>query len=799
MKKVHDLELEVEALRERLSRLSEASTRISESLEFDVVLQGVLDSARSLTGALHGAMVFLNDSLQVQNFLTSGVTPEQAAQLWNMADGKRFFEGIGGFSKPVRHRNFQGYVRELGLPKFESPVEVSSPMPFLCAPITHHGGAIGIVYLADKEAGREFTAEDEETLTMFASQAALVIANARYHFDERRARADLQALVNTVPVGVLVFNALTGVPVYVNQETRRISNELATPDVAAEDVLEALIFRRSDGREVSLKELPHATALSTGETVRAEEIVMSVPGGQSLTVLLNATPNRSDDGEIESFVVAIQDLTPLEEAERLRAEFLGMVSHELRTPLAAIKGSATTLVDEASSLDAAETIQFSRIIVEQSERMRSLISDLLDIARIEAGTLSVSPRPEEVAVLLDDARGMFQASGDMNNILIEIPQHLPVVMADRRRIVQVIINLLSNAVRHSPDPSLIHVTAEHRGAHIAVIVADDGNGISDDHLPLLFRKFSRAENRGDDTGLGLAICKGIVEAHGGRIWAESDGPGKGAQFTFTLSVADVTQTAVIDSVDTRSRHALDAKGQRSRILVVDDDPQTLRYVRDVISKAGYIPRVTGDPREALHLLEEGEPDLVLLDLMLPGTDGIELMKTVRSFTEVPVIFLSAYGQDDVIASAFREGATDYVVKPFSPTELVARIRAALHRWSARLTVDVPANPYLMENLVIDYAQRRVAVAGRPVELTDTEYRVLVELAANADRIMTHEQLLVRVWGRHRSGGSEPVRTIVKRLRNKLQDDADNPTYIFTKRRVGYWMPKGEAEHGQNET
>ena len=626
---------------------------------------------------------------------------------------------------------------------------------------------------------------------MFASQAALVIANARRHWSEQQARTNLETLIDTSPVGVAVFDARTGAPISFNREAARIVGALQTPGRPPEQLLEVLSFRRADGREISLDEFPMTQALNTGETVRAEEIVIQVPDGRAVTTLINATPIYSEGGgELESVVVTIQDMTPLEEMERLRAELLGVVSHELRTPLAAIRGSATTMLDDESALDPAEMRQFHRIIVEQADRMRALINDLLDVARIETGTLSVSPETTEAAVLVDEARNTFLNAGGRNNILIELPPDLPLVTTDRRRIVQVLGNLLSNAARHSPESSAIRVSAVRQGVHVAVSVADEGRGIPAERLPHLFRKFSRldAEDQGGDTGLGLAVCKGIVEAHGGRIWAESEGAGLGARFTFTVPAAGEAASVGPEAFPGRTGQAPQPGGDLPRILVVDDDPQTLRYVRDALSRAGYSPTVTADPGEVPRLMEEEEPQLVLLDLMLPGTDGIILMKSIREIADVPVIFISAYGQDQVIARAFDMGAADYVVKPFSPTELAARIRAALRR-QAVPALDAPSEPYLLGGLTVDYTQRMVTVACSPVALTDIEYRMLAELSANAGRIMTHEQLLRRVWGQDNLTSSGPVRAIVKRLRRKLGDDADDPVYIFTKRRVGYWMEK----------
>ena len=196
-----------------------------------------------------------------------------------------------------------------------------------------------------------------------------------------------------------------------------------------------------------------AQALSTGETLRAEEIVLEVPDGRRVRTLINATPTRSGDGEIESVVVTLQDLTPLEELERLRSEFLDLVSHELRAPLTSIKGSTATVLGDSPVPPPAEMLQFFRLIDEQADHMRSLIRDLLDAGSIEAGTLSVTPEPSDVKDLVDQARTTFLSGGSRHAVLIDLPPDLPRVMADRPRIVQVLNNLLANASRHAPESS----------------------------------------------------------------------------------------------------------------------------------------------------------------------------------------------------------------------------------------------------------------------------------------------------------------------------------------------------------
>ena len=181
---------------------------------------------------------------------------------------------------------------------------------------------------------------------------------------------------------------------------------------------------------------------------------------------------------------------------------------------------------------------------------------------------------------------------------------------------------------------------------------------------------------------------------------------------------------------------------------------------------------------------------MLLDVRLPGTSGFELLKRLREITEVPVIFLSGSGGEESVARAFEMGASDYIVKPFSPTELIARIEATLRKGTGSGVGD-EREPYRIGDLTIDYSRRHVTGCGQSRAFDRaTEYKVLFELSTNAGRVLTHEQLLQRVWGTEYSRDEGHfVRVIVGRLRRKLGDDANDPQYIFTEPRVGYRMPK----------
>ena len=765
-------------LRARMLGLTDAILRISEDLDVDVVLQEVVDTARALTGAHYGAIVTLDDDREPQDLLLSGLLPEQQQVLMDYPRGRDLFAYLSSIREPLRITDLKAHLESEGFSGFW-PIRA-----FLLTQIRVRDRHVGTIFIGEKHDGSMFTEDDEETLAMFATQAAMAVTNARRYGDEQRAKADLEALVNTSPVGVLMVDAGSRTVVMANREARRI---VGAPPAGAREATQdvwGLTCRRMDGSEIAFDDLPVVRAVRDGEAVQAEELVIERRDGTSVTTLVNASPIRSDDGRLVSVVATLQDMTPLEDLERLRAEFLAMVSHELRAPLTSIKGAAATVRDSSTPLDPAEVGQFFGLIEDQADHMRDLINDLLDMTRIEAGTLSVSPEPTDLAAVVEQAKQAFLSSGHRHSVDVEIASSLPPVWADKRRVAQVLHNLLSNAAANSRQWSTITVAAWQEDTHVAVSVTDQGVGIAPERLPLLFTKFAGVQH--DDHrpqtgyGLGLSICKGIVEAHGGRIRAHSDGEGQGSRFTFTIPALDESAAAT-DTVDPADGEEQPAPSKVETILVIDDDPPALRYVRNTLAQAGYKPIVTSDPSELEHLVETEKPHLVLLDLVLPATNAFELIRRIPRILNVPVIIMSGRGDDNQIAEAFQLGASDYVVKPFSPTELLARIAAALRRQA----LSQHTEPYRVADLTVDYITRTVTVEGRAVKLTPTEYKLLSELCTNAGRALSYEQLLASIWEQDSNSEVQRVRTLVKDLRVKLGDNARNPTYILTVSGVGY--------------
>ena len=291
-----------------ISRLGAANLRISGSPDPTTVLREALVGALGVTGARYGVIATLGEAARSGDVVTSGLTEEARSRL---------IEQVRGASQPLSLADLPVYARSLGF--VSDPI---LPKAFLATPIRHSGTDLGYFLLAEKADRREFTGEDEGLLLLVASQAGAAIANLRTKCAAERVRAHLEALIETAPVGALVFDARTGNVLSLNQEVKRLVEGLRMPGRTSEQLLEVLSVRRADGREFVLGESPLPPELATDETVRAEEIVVSVPDGRKATLLVNATAVHSGDGTVVSQVVTVQDLAPIQELERLRGEFV---------------------------------------------------------------------------------------------------------------------------------------------------------------------------------------------------------------------------------------------------------------------------------------------------------------------------------------------------------------------------------------------------------------------------------------------------------------------------------------------
>jgi len=226
-----------------------------------------------------------------------------------------------------------------------------------------------------------------------------------------------------------------------------------------------------------------------------------------------------------------------------------------------------------------------------------------------------------------------------------------------------------------------------------------------------------------------------------------------------------------------------------RILIVDDEPDVVKVVcmSLQVQEPTWEALAAYDGEEALAIFESEQPDLVLLDIMMPEVNGFDVLKELRLFSDVPVIMLTAKGDEIDKVMGLNLGADDYITKPFGHLELLARIKAVLRRAQGLpLTHELP---FSSGDIHVDFERRQVSVKGEPVSLTGTEYRLLYHLVRNASQVLTHETLLARVWGREYTDEIDYLKVYISRLRNKLEEDPRSPQYILTEYGVGYWFRK----------
>ena len=360
-------------------------------------------------------------------------------------------------------------------------------------------------------------------------------------------------------------------------------------------------------------------------------------------------------------------------------------------------------------------------------------------------------------------------------VSVALPPETPKVTADPTLLEQVLVNVLDNAVKYAPAGAPIAVSADLSAGSVAVHVADQGIGISEEDLPHVFDSFFRArlgDRTAPGTGLGLAIARGLLEAMGRRDRRRQPASRwRGGLAWHRRHPAPAGRVVTV----------------LGRVLVIDDEPQIHRFLKPALEASGYAVERADRADEGLRLAAARAPDLVLLDLGLPDMDGIALLERLRAFSQVPVIVISARDREAEKIAALDGGADDYVEKPFAVGELMARIRAALRH---RLAQHGIAEKFSAGDVEVDLMRRSVRVKGEAVTLSAREYALLALLVENAGRVMTHRQLLTAVWGPAHVHDVAYLRVYVGHLRQKLGEGGH--ALIATEPGVGYRLiePQG---------
>jgi signal transduction histidine kinase/ActR/RegA family two-component response regulator len=381
-----------------------------------------------------------------------------------------------------------------------------------------------------------------------------------------------------------------------------------------------------------------------------------------------------------------------EDANRLKDEFLCTVSHELRTPLTAINGWAQML--RSGRLDAVQAARALETIVRSAKSQNRLISDLLDVSRINAGKMRLDVAPlnldSVIEVAVETVRPAAEAKGIRLSALLDPAAET--VLGDAERLQQVVWNLLSNAVKFAPNGGRVEVRLERADSHVEIVVDDNGQGIKPEFLPYVFEHF-RQEDGGKNRqhgglGLGLAIVRQVVELHGGKVHAASEGLGKGATFTVALPIARGRAVLPEELRDEVADGRLAPENPPSlagvRALFVDDDADTRALITMMLAHGGAEVRTAVSAPEALAACDEWRPDVLISDLGMPGEDGYTLMKKLRARESergghISAIALTAYGCNEDRLRALSVGYEYHIPKPVEPAELLAVVASLTNR------------------------------------------------------------------------------------------------------------------------
>ncbi|MCZ6622631.1 MAG: response regulator [Deltaproteobacteria bacterium] len=377
---------------------------------------------------------------------------------------------------------------------------------------------------------------------------------------------------------------------------------------------------------------------------------------------------RQRTGEIEAIN------TQLREATRHKSEFLANMSHELRTPLNAVIGFSEILLGRMLGDLNSKQEEYLHDIMTSGLDLLSLINDILDLSKVEAGRMELDLNTFDLPMLLDNTLRFVKERASRHGIqlTLEVDERLGDFMGDERKVKQVLLNLLSNALKFTPDGGRIILKTAPADGLTQISVSDTGIGIATENLQQIFEEFQQIrgdhEGKGEGTGLGLALAKKFVELHGGTIWVESV-VGRGSTFTFTLPMR-----APVEKATESPTMAQPAPNQTQLVLVVEDDPRAVKLLSTYLFEEGYTIEVASDGEEGLKKARALHPAVVALDILLPKVDGWEFLTRIKADPEtcgIPIIIVSVVEER---GKGFTLGAVDYLTKPFQREELIAALR-----------------------------------------------------------------------------------------------------------------------------
>jgi two-component system KDP operon response regulator KdpE len=764
------------------------------------LIYAVLGLALDLTGAEHGVLLTFRDG---------GESPTQRQVYASNQQVNDTIERMGTeWQQALLNRLAQQEQLQISYAHYAAEeleplmAELNLDVAML-APIRVEDTTWGTLVLGYASAHR-FTRYDFNLIAGLAAQAAAAIENARLLKQVEDEQSYLQAVIANTREGLFLVDP-DGKVTYCNSRLEeligvRYKDMMGAPYEAMFREIAALSDSGAETQGQLENALDHLNQQPTVHLMTAYPLVYQLQVG--LFPILDDQMHAIGWGGI------VRDVTAEWNEITQRTEHLSSVTHEIRTGLAKQKGFITTLLSSHRYWGDREREEFLQNLDESVDQLSQMLENAQEMTRLEAGTTKLDPRPTDIPPFMQRVMQHPGIHPRADRFTMHIEDNLPAPEIDGRRIEQVLHNLMNISLEYAPGDSKIQIKVNRSDEDDVLFSVTTRGGIPEEHLTHIFDRFYQNDYSDNDLmkgpGLALYVARGLVLAHGGRIWAESM-TGRGTTIYFTLPVAARLSTGDIlarppqvrEKVISSPRAHTPAESaptfrpprQTLKALVVEDDPYMVRLLKINLETEGYTVVSATRGSTAIELANAEQPDIILLDLRLPDTNGFEVCARIREFNKaVPIIMITGKTTEDDIVRGLQLGADDYMVKPLSHKELLARMQSLLQRsW---MTGETPAESIFTNGaLAIDFAQRQVIAHNEPVKLTPTEYKLLYNLAINAGRVLTHEQLLLSVWGPGCEHQTQYLWVNISRLRGKLENDPNNPEYIMTEQGIGYKMAK----------